>query len=127
MESIDPEAALTAVELARLSGAVPTDISYWGKAGYLKKRLHSSSPFPISQLPKAKMMVLLAKRLQIKAKKASELADEFLRPYQDRPDAFTAMVAVVQALDTKITQFVDLILELDLVARIREIVGEEPS
>ena len=126
MKSTEAEAAVTAVELARLSGAVPADIHYWGKKGYLEKKGGLSS-FPVSQLPKAKMMVLLAGRLQIRPKKASELSDEFLLPYQNRPDAFTAMVAVVEALDTRITQFVDLVLELHLVERIRKIVGGEPS
>lgn len=108
-------AAVTGVELARLSGVTPDNIYYWVKKGYLEKQ--SDSPHArvlLSQLPKAKVMAILTVRLQIKTEKASSIADEFLARYRGQEDAFCAMVAAVESLNSAITNLVDMILNLNL-------------
>lgn len=116
---------LSAVQLARLANVRPQDIRYWGKKGYLGAGELEGESYELGQLPKARLMALFTKRLEMNAGKSSELADDFLRLYEDRPDAFTAMIAVVQALDTRITEFVKLVLDLDMVSKIGKMLEKE--
>jgi DNA-binding transcriptional MerR regulator len=109
---------LSAVQLARLANVRPQDIRYWAKRGYLGAGELEEGTYELGQLPKARLMALFTKRLEMNAGKSSQLADEFLRRYEDRPDAFTAMIAVVQALDTRITDFVKIALDIGLVSKI---------
>ena len=124
-EPKDKGVRCSSTELARLSGATPDHIRYWGRVGLLLKHKDTSSPFLLSELPKAKLMVLFVERLQMKAKKSSSLADDLLADYQDREDAFEAMLAVVDALDRRITELVDLILDLNLVPHLLAVFSKE--
>lgn len=121
---------VSAAQLADLARVLPHDIQYWGRLGYLTRGDEESADdrlYTLSQVPKAQLMALFTKRLQIRAKKASELSDELLRQYEDRPDAFEATVGMVQLLEKRITAFVGLILELELLPRIGELLKEAPS
>ena len=121
---------LTAVQLASMANVLARDIQYWGREGFLSpggKRPQGEISYTLSQLPKVKLMALFTKRLEIKAKKASELADALLSRYENSPDAFNATVGMVQLLESRITAFVDLILELDLLPRIGKLLKEAPS
>jgi DNA-binding transcriptional MerR regulator len=121
---------VSAAQLADLARVLPHDIQYWGRLGYLTRGEVENGDerlYMLSQLPKAQLMALFTKRLQIRAKKAAELSDELLRQYEDRPDAFEATVGMVQLLESRITAFVDLILELKLLPRIGELLKEAPS
>ena len=117
---------VSAAQLAGLAKVLPQDIQYWGRLGYLSTGTEpDDARYQLSQLPKARLMALFTKRLQIKAKKASELSDDLLRLYENKPDGFEATIALVQALETRITEFVSLIVDLDLVSKIAEILREE--
>jgi len=117
---------LSAAQLAHLANVRPQDIQYWSRKGYFSAGEETSpSQYQLSQLPKAQLMALLSKRLQIKSAKASQLADDLLRLYQDKPDAFKATIAMVQALESRITEFVSLILDLDMVPQIGELLAKE--
>ncbi len=120
---------LTAVQLASMANVLPQDIQYWGREGFLSRdgeRPQGEISYTLSQLPKVKLMALFTKRLEIKAKKASELANALLLRYENSPDAFNATVGMVQLLESRITAFVDLILELKLLPRIGELLKEAP-
>lgn len=116
---------LSAAQLAGLANVRLQDIQYWGRKKYLSTGENSDgAQYQLNQLPKAQLMALFAKRLQMKSEKASQLADDLLRLYEDKPDAFKATIAMVQALESRITDFVSMIVELDLVPRIGEMLEE---
>ena len=117
---------LSAAQLASLANVRPQDIQYWGRKEYLSEGGEAGGlQYQLSQLPKAQLMALFAKRLQMKSKKASDLADDLLRLYEDRPDAFKATIAMVQALESRITEFVSMILDLGLVGQIGDMLAKE--
>jgi hypothetical protein len=116
--------AISAVELARLVYAAPSDVHYWGRSGYLR-RLQGSPGYPLDQLRKAQLMAVFTKRLQMKSSKASELADDLLQLCQDRADGLTTTIALVRALESHITEFVALIVDLGLVSSIADILRKE--
>ena len=118
---------MSAAQLAGLANVLPRDIQYWGRLGYLSTGEEEGQRCELRQLPKARLMALFTKRLQMKAKKASELADDLLRVYRGKADELNATIALVQALETRITEFVDLIVELDLVPRIAELLRKEKT
>jgi len=117
---------LSAAQLAGLANVRLQDIQYWGRKKYLSTGQDADgSQYQLNQLPKAQLMALFARRLQMKSAKASQLADDLLRLYEDEPDAFKATIAMVQALESRITEFVSLIVEMNLVPRIGEMLEEE--
>ena len=126
---------LSAAQLAAMANVLPQDIQYWGRSGYLNGEGNGQNDeeapeedgklYVLSQVPKAQLMALFTKRLEIKASKASELADQLLAEYQDRDDAFSATIGMVQLLESRITAFVNLILELNLMPRIAELLKEK--
>lgn len=132
----DDDVSLSATQLAKLAGVQPNDLAYWGRAGFLdvkgEKRDENKEvddegrAFSLGQLPKAKLLGLFAKRLQIKASRASEIADELLEHYRTEPEKFAATVSMVQLLETKITAFIDLLVERDLVPLMEELMKEDP-
>ena len=125
-DSGGPNVFLSAVQLASLANVRPQDIQYWGRKGYLSLRDEpGDSQYQLCQLPKAQLMALFAKRLQIRSSKASQLADDLLRLYEDRPDAFRATIAMVQALESRITEFVSMILDSGLVPEIGDMLAKE--
>ena len=125
-EPQEKNVSLSAAQLASLANVLPQDIEYWARKDLLPNEKGSKSGnYQLSQLPKAQLMGLFSKRLQIKAKKASQLADDVLALYKDRPDAFQATIAMVQALESRITEFVSLILDMNLVEQIGELLAEK--
>ena len=126
---------ISAAQLAGMANVLSQDIQYWGRSGYLNREENGSveyegpeaggKSYNLSQLPKAQLLALFTKRLQIKASKASELAEQLLAEYQDRDDAFSATIGMVQLLESRITAFVNLILELNLMPRIAELLKEK--
>jgi hypothetical protein len=117
---------LSAAQLAGLANVRLQDIQYWGRKGYLSSGQDcNGSQYQLSQLPKAQLMALFAKRLQMNAEKASQIAEDLLRLYENKPDAFKATIAMVEALESKISDFVSMIVDLNLVPRIGEMLEEE--
>ena len=119
---------LSAAQLAGLANVRVQDIQYWERKNYLSTAKDPDGPqYQLSQLPKAQLMALFAKRLQMKASKASELANDLLRLYEDNPDAFKATVAMVEVLESRITEFVSMIVDLGLVSRIGDLLAKEKT
>jgi hypothetical protein len=129
-EAIAKDVRVSGAQLAALANVLPQDIRYWGRSGYLKGETQDEgaedTSYKLTQLPKVQLMALFTKRLEIKAKKASELADDLLRLYANKPDALKATIGMVQLLESRIGAFVDLILEMDLLPRIGALLKEEP-
>ena len=129
-ESIAKNVRMSGAQLAALAKVLPQDIRYWGRSGYLKGDPQGDgeeeSSYTLDQLPKVQLMALFTKRLEIKAKKASDLADDLLRLYEDKPDALKATIGMVQLLENRIGAFVNLILEMKLLPRIGELLKEGP-
>ena len=117
---------LSAAQLAHLANVRPQDVQYWARKGYLSAgEKDGGSQYQLSQLPKAQLMALFSKRLQIKSAKASQLADDLLRLYVDKPDAFKATIAMVEALESRITEFVSMIVDMDLVSHIGDLLAKK--
>jgi hypothetical protein len=114
------EVAITAVELARMASVTAADIHYWGKSNYLSKRT-GSSPFPLSQLPKAQLMGIFAKQLHMDAGNASKLAEQLLPVYARRPDVVAALKTLAEVVESRIDGLARLLVETDLVPQLSKI------
>jgi len=114
------DAAVNAVELARMAGVTAADIHYWGKSEYLAKRT-GSSPFPLSQLPKAQLMGIFAKQLHMDAGNASKLAEQLLPVYARRPDVVAALKTLAEVVESRIDGLARLLVETDLVPQLSKI------
>lgn len=115
------EVAITAVELARMASVTAADIHYWGKSKYLAKRDGGSSPFPLSQLPKAQLMGIFAKQLHMDAGNASKLAEQLLPVYAGRPDVVAALKTLAEVVESRIDGLARLLVETDLVPQLAEL------
>jgi hypothetical protein len=117
---------LSAAQLAGLANVRLQDIQYWGRKKYLSTGEETDEPqYQLSQLPKAQLMALFAKRLQMKSEKASQIADDLLRLYKDKPGAFRATIAMVELLESRITEFVSMIVDMDLVSHMGDLLTKE--
>lgn len=133
---VDTDVSLSASQLAKMAKVHPHDVQYWARSGYLARRQGEEEmeydphgerkAFNLSQLPKAQLMALFSKRLQMKPSRAAELADQFLEVYKTDSDAFSVTIGTIELLDRKITALVELLLELDVLPRLRDILKEEP-
>jgi len=109
------ELEVSAPQLAKVAGLQPKDIYYWLRKGFLKR------PLVVNKcLPKLRLMALFAKRLRIEANKASELSEELLKPYVGKNNEFEATMALAEKLENGVSDFIDLVLDLDLVTEINE-------
>jgi len=125
LDAGDPKVRVSAVQLAGLASVGAADIHYWSRSGLLHRDKKGHSSYSLKLLPKAKLMALFTKRLGMRAREASELAEQFLVTHGSSADAFTATVALAELLDKKMTALVDLILELDLLPRLKELLDEK--
>ena len=99
---------LSARELARVSGATKPQLAYWSKAKYLERRAADSYEFPLSQVPKARVMSVLVNKVGMDAEKAFKLSKKFLERYNDAPDASKAVLALLDALYIRFDDVIDL-------------------
>jgi hypothetical protein len=104
-----------------MAGVTAADIHYWGKSKYLAKRATSSSPFPLSQLPKAQLMGIFAKQLHMDAANASKLAEQLLPVYDTRPDVVGALRTLAQLVESRIDGLARLLVETDLVPQLAKL------
>jgi|GEM_PF-2282573 hypothetical protein len=102
---------LSARELARVSGATKPQLAYWSKAKYLERRAADSYEFPLSQVPKARVMSVLVNKVGMDAEKAFKLSKKFLERYHDAPDAAKAVLAFLNALYVRFDDIIDLMSE----------------
>jgi len=109
---------LVGAEFARLAGVEAADIHYWGKSKYLKKREGGSSPFPLSELPKAQLMGIFAKQLHMDAANASRLAEQLLPLYASNPDLVPALGILAGVIESRIDGLGRLLIETDLVPQL---------
>jgi len=119
------DVAITAVELARMARVTPADVHYWGRSGYLEKRKNGSSPFPLSQLPKALVMGIFAKQLHMDAENASRLAEKLLPVYAKRPDYVEAIRTLALAVERQTEALARLLLDTGFVAKIGDLLKNE--
>jgi hypothetical protein len=109
-----------------MAGVTAADIHYWGKSEYLAKRT-GSSPFPLSQLPKAQLMGIFAKQLHMDAGNASKLAEQLLPVYASRPDVVAALRALAELVESRIDGLARLLVETDLVPQLAGLLNVEPQ
>jgi DNA-binding transcriptional MerR regulator len=120
------DAAVTAVELARLAGVAPKDIHYWGKSEYLEKRRNGSSSFPLSQVPKAQLMGIFAKQLHMDAATASKLAEQLLPLYATKPDVVAALKTLAAVVDSRIDALARVLMETDFAPMLQKLLEPKP-
>lgn len=92
--------SISAVQLAEFTGLRPQDIHYWCQKGYLKRsRNGSKTPFSTNDIEKVLLMKELTKRYELKARAASNLADEIIEMYEDKPDSYMAALGLLECFD----------------------------
>ena len=115
---------ISAVQLAKLAGVKPTDIHYWGRFGYLTHQTNGSAPYPLDQLPKAQLMALFTKRLEMRAEKAARLADQLMEQYPEHPDIVEAAKVLLKALEVRTAEVATLLVEAKLVEKLDALATE---
>jgi len=101
---------LSAKELARTAGATKPQVIYWAKAGYLERREEGYYMFPLSQVPKAKIMGILTNSVGLDAERASKLSTRLLARFDDAPDAAKAVLVFLDALSDHLEEVIDLMI-----------------
>jgi hypothetical protein len=101
---------LSAKELARTAGATKPQVIYWAKAGYLERREDGYYMFPLSQVPKAKVMGILTNSVGLDAERASRLSTRLLARFDDAPDAAKAVLVFLDALSDHLDEVMDLMI-----------------
>jgi hypothetical protein len=104
-----------------MAGVAPGDVHYWGKSDYLEKRKNGASSFPLSQLPKAQLMGILVRQLHMDAANASRLAQQLLPVYEKRPDVIGALEALADAVESRIDDLAQLLMETDLLPQLAKL------
>jgi len=89
---------LSARDFARAAGARKPQVLYWAKANYISRREHGDYVFPLSELPKAKVMSVLVNQVGLDPGKASSLAARLLEWFDDSPDTAKAVLVFLDAL-----------------------------
>ena len=118
----------SAVQLARAANVDPKDVRYWGREEFLERKTNGQTPYPISQLPKARLMGVFAKRLHMDAGNASRLADQLISRYSGRTDSYDVLTSLASAIDTRIEEFVNAIVETGFLSEIKKLLnGQEDS
>lgn len=116
---------VSAVQLAKLAGVKPSDIHYWGRFGYLARRKSRGAPYPLDQLPKAQLMGLFAKRLDMRAEKAAQFADQILPLLTDQIVDFQAIRSLFVALDSHIAELIALLVNEGVLSKIQLLLEEK--
>ena len=89
---------LSARDFARAAGARKPQVLYWAKAQYIVRREHGDYVFPLSELPKAKVMGVLVNQVGLEPGKASSLAGRLLKWFENSPDTAKAVLVFLDAL-----------------------------
>ena len=89
---------LSAKELARASGARKPQLIYWAKADYLDSHDNGYYMFPMSQVPKARVMAVLVNKVGMDAERAAKLSTKLLDRHADDPDVAEAVLVFLDAL-----------------------------
>lgn len=101
---------VSAQDIADIAGVTKAQVNYWGKAGFLPHRPSGYHQFPVTAVPKARMMRLLASEIGLEAAKASVLADKLLAWGEKSPESVDALVEFLRAL---YVDFDDVIARLE--------------
>ena len=121
----EEEMCTTAVQLAQAANVDPNDIRYWGRAEFLQRKSNGQTPYPLSQLPKARLMGVFAKRLHMDADNASRIADQLISRYSGRADSYDVLTSLARVIDTRIEEFVNAIVETGFLKNIEELLTEQ--
>jgi len=92
------KAYISAQDIADIAGASKSQVLYWGRTKYIPRRTTGYNQYPISAVPKAKLMALLTNEIGIESSKASQLADSLLSWIEERPGVVDALLTFLRAL-----------------------------
>jgi len=107
---------VSAIHLAKLAGVRPEDIHYWAYKKYIKRSSNGSkTPFSLRDLHKVSLMRDLTRKYRMDALKASTVADELLRMYADKPDAYVAALGFLEAFDRSLTTLAKVLVDVGFV------------
>lgn len=112
-----------AEQMAKLTGVSRDQLYYWGKAGYILKKNSGKNQFPLSQLPKARIMNLLVNEIGLDPKMASTLADAILKADQKPTEAeVEAVLKLLKAISKIFVAIVEAFKKRGETERLREII-----
>jgi hypothetical protein len=92
------EVFVSAQDVGDFAGVEKAQVLYWGRAGFLPRRAAGYHQYPLSAVPKTKLMGLLTNEIGLEAARASQLADSLLGWIKERPQAVDALLTFLRAL-----------------------------
>jgi hypothetical protein len=94
-------------------------VHYWAEKGFLRRtRNGTKTPYHLSDLDKVRLMQYLIGEYGMEALKAAHVADELLAMHGDEPDAYAAVLGLLEAFEKGLGHLARILAKIGLTSEL---------